>query len=179
MTRPDTTRLSQLGTAAGVAASVLVVVSLIDVRLRHPKPNPFEPDPRVGVPTLADPPWHPMVHTDPSRLPWVIDPVEAWPATLRDQGQTHCGLAKVLQVRYPLWLPEAARRAPDPSHPHCLGPEALTSAGFTEGNPDRDGPMLQATNDGWVLERRGATELALVKQQGLVFRLRPTGGGTP
>ncbi|MBH24637.1 MAG: hypothetical protein CMH57_09340 [Myxococcales bacterium] len=175
---PDPARVRRLALFVAAAALVMVAISFIDVSIRHTRANPFEPGADLGVPPIAESPWHPMRHLDPSRLPWTLDPMEGWPAELREAADAPCGLARVLRARYGAWLPDAARRGPDPVQ-RCAGlttpaarREALEGLGFQGGDPGRDGPLLLRVEDGWVLERlqQGQYELAVVQGRGLVLR---------
>ena len=142
-----------------VVGALLVVAlalqSLIELVTMADRPNDFEQP--IGVPRLHEGPFDPTrAGIDPAKLPWVIDPVEAWPEPLRDAASRPCGLFTVLARRYPLWMPDQA--------PDCGAP--------TPGDDDLGLLLAMSPEGDLILERHVTWELAIEPLSGLVARRR-------
>ena len=153
----------------------MVAATLYNYVHQRSQPNPFHLG-DVGLPTIHESPWPTHIQFQHSNLPWIMDPASAWPQELKELSKQPCGLAAVLQQRYHLWLPAAAKTLKPIATCAELSTEQerlehLARAGFTAGKIGLEGPQLQplAKGEGWVLEQHTSLELVLT-HEGLLLR---------
>jgi hypothetical protein len=98
---PNKTQNWMIGVGA-LALVALLAQTWREYRYLDQKPNPYPHTP--GLPTIQEDPFDPTsAYMDLGRLPWVLDPVSAWPEELRQRAQGPCGAVEALRARYPLW----------------------------------------------------------------------------